>query len=270
MKTNPPIRIRCFVLIVALLSATALPASARITRSRSTTSSATAAPGGRPSLLAPFSSLVFGSGIEYQRDREKTEVGFPILIEYLFTERLKLTVEPKFTRIIGRTPEVRSVGGFADLETTVDYEFLTERRYRPSLAIEGKIKWPTAEDPDLGDPGRDYTLGLIASKDLVFVNIDFNALYTFTGDREQDDTVEVTLATEWKVNSYLGLIVEVANGRRMGGMRDRSVGDVNETEATVGLSWKVNKFLQLEQGVVFKEHGVWEAVFAWEWSFGGD
>lgn len=265
-----PKRIPLVLLLAVILAFTTLPASARITRSRSSAASTTAAPGGKPSLLTPFYSLVLGSGIEYQRDREQTEYGFPILIEYNLSERLKLTVEPKFARIIGRTPDVRSVSGFADLETTLEYEFLSERRYRPALSIVGRIKWPTAEDPDLGDPGRDYTLGLIASKDLVFVNIDLNALYTFTGDHEKNDNIEIALATEWKLNSYLGLIAEVANVRQMGSFRDRSIGDRNETEATVGLSWKVSKFLKLEQGIVFKEHGVWEAVLAWEWSFDGD
>lgn len=262
--------LRFFTLIFVGFLTSVLPASARITRSRSSASSGLTVPGGKPSLLTPFYSLVFGSGIEYQRDREQTEYGFPILIEYNFSERLKLTLEPKFARILGRTPDVRSVSGFADLETTVEYEFLRERRYRPALSILGRIKWPTAEDPDLGDPGRDYTLGLIASKDLVFVNIDLNALYTFTGDREKNDNVEISLATEWKLNTYLGLIAEVANVSQMGSFRDRSLGDRHETEATVGLAWRVSKFLKLEQGIVFKEHGVWEAVFAWEWSLGGD
>ena len=257
------------LLLVAALGCFLPHASARITRSRSSAST-TLAPGGKPSLLTPFYSLVIGSGFEYQQDKEQTEYGFPILIEYNFSEKIKLTIEPKFAKIVGRIPEVRSVGGFGDLETTLDYEFLRERRYRPAISLEGTIRWPTADDPDLGDPGRDYTLGLVASKDLVFVSIDLNVLYTFTGNREQDDTVEVSLATEWRVNRYVGVIAEVANVRRMGGVRGIDAGERSETEATVGLSWQVSKYLKFEQGVIFKEHGNWEAVFAWEWDFGGE
>ena len=270
MKTPSLTRIPYVVLIAAALLAATLPASARITRSRSSGTTGTRLPDGTLSLLTPVYSLVFGSGFEFQRDKDQTEYGFPILIEYSLSERLKLTVEPRFGRIVGRRPDVRSVSGFGDLETTLDYEFLSERRYRPALSLEGTIRWPTAADPDLGDPGRDYTLGLIASKDFVFVNIDLNALYTFIGDRELDDTVEVTLASEWRVNHYLGVIAEVASVRRMGSFRDRSVGDRNETEALVGLAWQVSKHLKFEQGIVFKEHGVWEAIFAWEWSFDGE
>lgn len=270
MKLPQRTRFLYVVLFAAGLLAATLPASARITRSRSSGTTRTRLPDGTLSLLTPVYSLVFGSGFEFQRDEDQTEYGLPILIEYSFSERLKLNVEPRFGCIVDRTPGVRSVSGFGDLGTTVDYEFLSERRYRPALSLEGTIRWPTAADPDLGDPGRDYTLGLIASKDLVFVNIDLNALYTFTGDYEQDGTVEVTLASEWRVNRYLGVIGEVASVRRMGSLRDRSVGDRNETEALVGLAWQVSKNLKFEQGIAFKEHGVWEAVFAWEWSFDGE
>ncbi len=270
MKTTRLIRIRGAALLAAGLVLAAQPASARITRSRSSASFTAPVPGSKPSLLTPFYSLVIGSGFEHQRDKEKTEYGFPILIEYNFSERLKVTIEPKFSRIVGRNKDVRSVSGFGDLDTTLDYEFLRERRYRPALSVEGKIKWPTAEDPDLGDPGRDYTLGLIASKDFVFIDLDLNVLYTFTGDREKEDMVEVSLATEWHMTYYVGLIAEVANVRRMGSLRGPDAGDRNESEALVGLSWQVSKYLKFEQGIVFKEHGITEAVVAWEWSFGGD
>ena len=215
-------------------------------------------------------SFVLGSGVEYQTDSEKTEWGFPILIEYNFTERFKLTVEPKFGSIVSKNPDVRSVSGFGDLDTTLEYEFLRERRWRPALSVEGGIRWPTASDPDLGDIGRDYTIGLIASKDMVFVERDLNVRYSFIADRQRKDTIEVSLAAEWHVNRYFDVITEVANVSRLGTLRGEGIGDRHETEATVGLAWHISKTLKIEQGIVFKEHGVWEAVMAWEWSPGGD
>ena len=140
MKATRLIRIRSTALVTAALVLAALPASARITRSRSTASSTSAAPGGKPSLLTPFYSLVIGGGFEYQRDKDQIEYGFPLLLEYNFSERIKLTIEPKFSKIVGRNPDVRSVSGFADLDTTLDYEFLRERRYRPALSLEGSIR----------------------------------------------------------------------------------------------------------------------------------
>ena len=263
-------RTRCTVLLAAGLVLAALPASARIARSRTSASTTTAAPEGVSTFWDPLYSLVIGSGFEYQSDSEQTEYGFPFLIEYNFSERTKLTLEPMYANIVSKTEDVRSVSGFGDLETTLDYEFLRERRYRPALSIEGKIRWPTADDPDLGDPGLDYTLGLIASKDFVVMNLDLNVLYNFIGDREQEDTLEVSLATGWRLSHYVELIAEVATVTPASNLRSPGHGARNETEGLVGLAWQVNKHLKFEQGIIFKEHGIHEVVFAWEWSFGGD
>ena len=256
------LQIRCVALLVAALAVGAPTAGARLKRTRSSASSAAAA----PSLLAPFYSLIIGGGVEHQSDDEQTEWSFPILIEYQFSERITLSIEPVFASIRGKRPDVRSVSGVGDLETTLDYEFLRERRYRPALSVEGKIRWPTADDADLGERGRDYTFGLLASKDLVFLDVDLNALYTFAGDRARADEVELSLAAGCHVTRHVDLIAEVSNVRHLGGMS----GERDETEATVGLAWQVSEHLKFEQGIVFKEHGVREVVFAWEWNFGGE
>lgn len=260
---------RSAVLVAVALFAT-LPASARITRSRSSASSNNATPDGKPSLLTPFYSLVIGVGIQYQRDHEQTEYGFPMLIEYSFSDRLKLTIEPIYSHITGRTPDGRSVSGFGDLEMTLDYEFLTERRYRPAFSLESGVRFPTAADPDLGERGRDYSLGLIASKDYVFMDVDLNVIYTRVGDREKENTIEISLATEWRLNRTFSFIAEVSNVRRLGTLHGEEKGDRNESEATVGLAWQINKHFKFEQGIVFKEHGIHEIVSAWEWNIGGD
>lgn len=264
------IGMRWAALIAVCLLSAAPPAFARIKRTRPSASSTAAVPGAQPSIWTPFYSLILGGGVEYQSDDEQTEYGFPILIEYHFSERIALTIEPMFASIRGRKPGVRSVSGFGDLETTLDYEFLRERRYRPALSVEGKIRWPTAADRDLGNRGRDYTLGLIASKDLVLMEVDLNVLYTFTGDREREDTVEISLAAGWHMNRRVDLIAEVSHVQWVGHLRGSGTGGQSETEGTVGLAWRVNEFLKFEQGVVFKEHGLREVVFAWEWSFGGE
>lgn len=243
------------------------PVSARITRSHSSPLSDLGVPLDTPWYKAPLYSLVLGGGFEYQTDNEQTEYGFPILIEYNFTEQFKVTLEPVYTDIVGKVPDVQSVSGFGDLDTSIEYEFLSERRYRPALSFESGIRWPTAENPDLGDPGHDYSLGLIASKDLVFMDMDLNVRYTFIGASHKADTVEVSFATSWKINHELAFIAELANVCHVGKIIDEQR---NESEATLGLSWQVNHNLKLEQGIVFKEAGKWEAVFAWEWSIGGD
>ena len=150
------------LIIAAALLATSSPAFARILRTRSSPSA----------TWDPWFPLIIGSGVEFQTDKDQTEYDFPFLLEYNFTETLKLTVEPLVTHIEGKAKDVRTVTGAGDLETSLEYEFLRERRYRPALTAEGVIRWPTHTDPDTGNSGRDYSIGLIASKDLVFLDVD--------------------------------------------------------------------------------------------------
>src|SRR5438105_626940 len=157
----------------------------------------------------PWVPFTLGSGVEFETNREKSQYDFPMLIEYNFSERLKLSLEPDITHIEAKTNNARSITDFSDLETSVEYEFLTERRYRPALTVQGTIKWPTATDSDLGSPGTDYTLGLIASKDLVYVDLDLSALYTFIGDPKEKDALEVSLAAECPLNHFFDIEAEV-------------------------------------------------------------
>ena len=127
------------------------------------------------------------------------------------------------------------------------------------------MKWPTAAHEDLGEPGNDYTLGLVASKDLVYFDLDVNVLHTF-GGADRADEVEVSAAIAWHLTPRVDLIAEVTYLVPV-----RNVGEARrETEATLGLAWFAGKYLTLETGIVFKEGGEAEAVIAWEWSFGGN
>ena len=90
------------------------------------------------------------------------------------------------------------------------------------------------------------------------MDVGVNLRYTFVGERGQENEIEASLAAEWHLNPYLNLITEVATA------------GTNDIEATLGLGWQFNENLTLEQGIIFKERGEWELVFAWEWDFGGD
>jgi hypothetical protein len=264
-------RARLFLLlIVAALTLIPLPGYARIRKTRPPASSNVYPGVAPPSPWAVFAPLVLSLGFEYQSDQEETQYEFPISLEYNLTQKLKLILEPTYVSIASKSVDTPSVNGFGDLEAAVDYEFLSERRYRPALAVEGRIKWQTAEDPDLGEPGNDYTFGIIASKDLVYLDVDLNLFYTFIGDREKEDEVEISLAAEWHVNRYVDLIAEVSNVMRTQRPRDATIESRNEIEATLGLGWQINKNLRFEHGVVLKERGEWELVVSCEWNFGGD
>jgi len=147
----------------------------------------------------------------------------------------------------------------------------------------GLIKWPTATNQDIGTRNRDYSLGLIASKDLVLVDLDLNVLYTFVGDPELEDTLELSLAQEWPLNRFISLPVdfigEVVNTIGTGGVRGQpgtlsglggASGGGNETEGTIGFAYHVSKFLKLEAGILLRSDLSKQVVCAWEYNFAGE
>ena len=256
------------VLLMALTSVLALaqPAAARLLRTG-------------PTPLEhwnPLVSLTIGSSVEYEHTSDQSQLEFPFFVEYNLTPALKATIEPSVVHL--EPKKGNSVTGMGDLETALDYEFLRERRYRPALTAEGVVRWPTASNADLGDPGRDYSIGLIASKDLVFVDLDLRVLYTFLADRRSQDVFEISLAGQWHLNYLFDVEAEVvhsfgggtASASRLssGGVISRA--DANLTEGTVGLAWHVSKRLKLEHGAIFSSDGKWRLVLAWEFSFGGN
>jgi hypothetical protein len=259
---------RLAVLLLLLLPA--VPATARITKSRSSASASAPPTIAEGALWQPLYSTIIGAGLEFTREDGVSEWGIPILVEYSATENLVFTVEPKYIFLSSDSPDESSVSGWSDLETSVIYEFLRERRYRPALSFEGTVRWPVAAHEDLGEPGHDYTIGLIASKDLVYVEVDLNALYTFSGDSDHPDEFEVSVAASWHLNPWVDFIAEASFVSQNGGRADEVALNRTETEVTLGLAWLVSKHFILEQGIILKEHGEWEAILAWEWSFGGD
>jgi hypothetical protein len=260
---------RCF-LILFIMVMVAQPISARMLTTRPSASKG----------WSPLMPLVIGGGFEYESDSDKSQCDYPLFMEYNFTEKFKLAIESNFVSITSKTEDVRSVSDFGDLETSVEYEFLRERRYRPALTAEGIIKWPTSGDPDIGTPGKDYSVGLIMSKDLVFVDIDFNVLYTFVGDQESQNALEFSLAANWHLNHYLDVEAEVARVNGTGGVRGQPPGtlaglagsnnNVNSAEGTLGLAWHVTKYLKLEVGTTYADDGTWQYITAWEYSFSGE
>ncbi len=229
----------------------------------------------RPSVSSYWSTLplTVGSGFEFETDAEETDYDFPVLAEYNLLENLKFIVEPNFAIVNSKTPDIKSASGFGELETSVEYEFIPERRYRPALSTEATVKWPTASDTTLGSGKYDYTIGLIFSKDLVVVDLDFNVLYTFVGG--SGDTIEISLGAEKDLNHFLVLETEGVGTIGSGGIQGTpglgSPGS-GETgfEALVGFAEHINRYLKFEEGGIIRHDLSWQIVFAWEWNFSGE
>jgi hypothetical protein len=253
---------------VILVAASALPAQAKILKTR------------RPGQYQEL-ALTVGSGLEYETDGEESEYGFPFLAEYGFTQVLKLSVEPSY--ILVRKKSGDTISGMGDLETTLTCELPTERRYRPGIAFEGVVKWPTAPRGDLGTGETDYTVGAIVSKEFIPFDLDLNAAYTFIGSPpgvHLENTFEASLATEVHLTPTLDLEAEAVTALGAGGFRGTpgtlgGFGNIggpeqgqSESEFTLGLAEKFSERFKLEQGAIFKSGGSWQFVVAWEFDFG--
>ena len=226
-------------------------------------------------------ALTVGSGFEYETDGEEAEYGFPFLVEYGFTQMFKLSVEPSY--VIVRKHAGGSISGLGDLETTVTCEFPTERRYRPGLALEGVVKWPTARRGDLGTGKADYSFGVIVSKELMPFDLDFNAVYTFIGSPpgvSLKDTFEASLAAEWHVTAVLDIEAEAVTSIGAGGRFHGQPGSLgglanlggpeqgqSESEGTLGFAEHLTDRLKVEEGLILKSDGSWQAVVGWEFDF---
>ena len=256
--------------LAVALAATASPGWARILKTRDLRTAS-----------GPL-DLTLGSGFEYETDGEESEYGFPFLVEYGLTRSLQVSAEPSFA--IVRRKAGGTGGRIGDLETRATWEFITERRHRPSLALEGTVKWPTAPRGTRGTGERDMALGGIVSKELSAFNFDLNAVYTRIGDPpgiRLQDVFEVSASLEYHLRPGSDLLLEVVTASGAGGRRG-SLGSIGrfaniggpeqgqrETEATVGLAKVFNRFLKLELGGVLKSGPTVQTVLAWEWDFGG-
>lgn len=246
-------------LFVGALIVSARPAFAQSTVFR-TRSSASSTWGG----LLPLS---VGIGGEYEKSDDEKASGIPMLVEYNFSQRFRAAAEVSFAFVDSSDPDTGKAHGFDDLETSAEYEFLRERRNTPALTVAGLIKWPTATNDRIGNPGTDYSIGVIASKDLVYLDLDANAVYTRSGDRNSPDLVELSLSGAVPVNYRFDLVAEVV---RTVGASGPDPSSADETEATVGFEWQITPFQSLEQGFLRKQDGTWGVLVGWKYSFGGE
>jgi len=259
-------RIIAPLLVAAVLVGAAAPARAKILKTR------------QASQYREF-QLTVGSGFEYEGDSEEKQYGFPFLIEYGVTSALTVTAEPDYT-VIDKAGAAQ-IRGFGDLETSLVYELVSERRSRPSLSAEALVKWPTASSDSLTTGERDYSVGGIISKEFIHFDVDSEWLYTFVGDPPGIDLTnssEISLAVAWHATRSSDIeaegVTSSGGGFRGSGRSNLShlPSDVSQEgrqyEGTLGLSQRFGAHFKLEAGYVYKSDGSWQVVSAWEWNFG--
>jgi hypothetical protein len=260
------VRIIAPTLVAITLAALAPPAAARILKTN------------RPSQYREL-QLTIGSGFEYEGDSDEKQYDLPLLVEYGVTQALTVAIEPDYT-LIHRTGAA-SIRGWGDLETSAVYEFVRERRRRPSLSAEILVKWPTATSDSLTTGETDYSVGGIISKELIHFDIDSEWLYTFVGDPPATDlgnASEISLAVAWHMTRSIDLEAEgvTSSGGGFRGSQSSNLSHLpsdiaaegRQYEGTLGLSERFGQHFKLEEGVVLQSDGSWQAVAAWEWNFG--
>jgi hypothetical protein len=122
----------------------------------------------------------FGSNFEYQVSSEGHEVALPFAIEYGFTDRLELLVEPVAYTAIRPKVGTRATGG-GDVETTLTYLVLRETSGAPAVALAGEVKFPTANNRLIGTGRTDYAGYVIGSKRFGRLDTHADIGYTIVG-----------------------------------------------------------------------------------------
>jgi hypothetical protein len=248
------------------LLCTGIPASAKILKTR------------KPGEYGNYKemNLTVGSGFELETDSEGSQYVFPFLVEYGATQALTLTLEPEYD--VTTSADASTIRGVGETEMSATYEFLTERRNRPSLSAEGVVKLPTASSDSLGTGEYDYSLGGVISKEFVHFDLDSEVLYTFVGSPpglQATNTLEISLAGEWHIHRRIDMEVEgvTSNGGGFHGQSSLSRNTAlqepegRQYEGTIGMAEFIGQHLKLEEGVVFMSDGSWQFVSAWEWNF---
>ena len=121
-----------------------------------------------------------GAAIEFQTSKEGTENALPLSIEYGISRKLTVLVEPvAFTNI---HPKVgTSTTGLGDLEITLFYQLMSEKKSWISMSLSGEVKLPVANNALIGTGKTDYTPFLIFSKTTGAFFTSANLSYTFLG-----------------------------------------------------------------------------------------
>ncbi len=224
-----------------------------------------------------------GTGVEFQTSKEGKETAFPLSIEYGLSNKFTVLVEPVgFTSITPKTgPHAKGIG---DLEITLFYQIVSEKKVLPSISISGEVKIPTAKNKLIGTGKADYTPFLIMSKTTGKFYTSMNLSYTFLGKPAgvvANDLFNYALGTIFTASPKSILFAEVyGNTSAVGGDVPEGTIVMNpntnntelsggETVGAIGYGYYLNKELLLSLGVSYDNNNAILFRPGIEWKFGG-
>ena len=144
-----------------------------------------------------------GNAFEFQTSSQGQEYAVPFAYEFGITKRFTLLVEPvPFTEIspafVNDSNPV-SVG-IGDLESTLEYLIVNEKKVLPAIACGFEVKFPTASNKFIGTGKTDFALYLMASKRVKSFDFHANFIYNINGSPPGiplKNTYEGRLAAEY-------------------------------------------------------------------------
>ncbi len=225
-----------------------------------------------------------GTGLEFQTSKEGTETAFPLAIEYGLSKKITLLVEPVgFTSIRPKTG--LHAKGIGDLEITLFYQIVSEKKNFPAISISAEVKIPTAKNNLIGTGKTDYTPFLIMSKTTGKFFTSLNLSYTFLGKPAgiiASDLFNYALGTIFTASSKSILFAELYGNTSAVGAADSPEGTIvadshvatqeisgGEAVVAIGYGYHLKKELLLSLGVSYDNNRAILFRPGIEWKFGG-
>ena len=191
-------------------------------------------------------SGTIGNAIQVENDPDGTTVLTLTAIEYAWSDRVELLLEPFFYE--KQFPNGGdSVSGIGDTEFTLSYLAFHETENIPAIVFAGKVKIPTGDSPDIGTGKADYTAYLILGKKIG--NVDFNANVAFeTFGQPSDgevlhDQVIFDLSAEYPLSRDWTVYAEIFGDTIPANMRDGTFSGAIAAEYNI--NEHVNAFLSI-------------------------
>jgi len=154
-------------------------------------------------------SFELESAFDYLRDCNDDKFYIPSAqLAYGLTERAEIAANIGYI-----FKDVRDAGqedGWSDVIAYLKYRLWDEGKYYPALAIKPLVKFATADwKKDLGSGKTDYGLSLVFGKSFARLNLHFEALYFYIGERDKTDLLITGLCGDYEIVKGLLAVGEV-------------------------------------------------------------
>jgi hypothetical protein len=151
------------------------------------------------------------TAFEFQTAPDGREYALPMAVEVGVYRHLELLIEPVAVTSI-QPKNGGTATGVGDLETTLTYLIIEEKKYVPALALAGEVKFPTAGNTQIGSGEFDYRFYAVASKRLGDFDVHLNLGYNVIGSPPGVDTknpLDVEAGVEWFAHPKFNIFAEI-------------------------------------------------------------